>query len=416
LRTLILCIVFLVMISLGFAYLVFSLTGGKEIADDAGHLLDFAKKPFALWGDYRQSGIPGRWSSFPPLLPLLFGSLVMPWLFLGDFWAIRLGVLSWSIVAIIIYYLVLSKGEKVHKNWWRKAIVLFVLLPSVWGSIALIPQEEIYISLFVLAFYIFVRKGWWRWMVYLFIISVIAGKYFLLILTVPLSLMSPSPLKYFLRWIGAVFVVLGLYIGYHKVFFNLPPIVGYELDPAGTISIWGFLWNLGLRMRPRLVMIASGFLTLILVYLFSAKACRKCAPSFVMTGAIYLAILSLSISFPAYVLWALPVALISLAEMREGRYRMLMVFLMFLWGVLEWGTNFFRGVSLALGTDRPEGKEKLASFAQRILGAGFPFSVMHLVFLGIIIVTGVVIIYVLWREGVAVGATGAGGVVVKAEQ
>jgi len=399
-KTLVLYILILILISLGLAFSLFYLTGGKEIADDAGHLLDFAKKPFALWGDYRQSGIPGRWSSFPPLLPLLFGSLVMPWFFLGDFWAIRLGVLSWSIVAMIAYYFALSKADEIPEEWKKKSLIMFILLPSVWGGIALIPQEEIYVSLFVLAFYIFVRKGWWRWMVWLFILDVLAGKYFLLILAVPIALMSPRPLRYFLQWLGAVAAVLLVYIGYHRVFFGLNPLLSYELDPAGTLSIWGLLWNLGIRMPPRLVMGLSGLLALILAYAFSARACRKCPPGNVMAAVIYITILSISISFPAYVLWALPVMLISVGRMEWRGHRRSAVFLMFAWGVLEWSTNFFRGVALALGTDRPEGKEKLAAFAQKVLGTGFPFSSAHIACLVTLILCGIALVYILWKSGV----------------
>ncbi len=44
-------------------------TGGREIGDDAPHLLDLVRAPFSLFGDYRAAGYSDTWGSFPPLLP-----------------------------------------------------------------------------------------------------------------------------------------------------------------------------------------------------------------------------------------------------------------------------------------------------------------------------------------------------------
>ena len=83
----------LVTVSLGLSTLLYFTTLGREIADDPPALLSLVRNPFALFGDYIAAGFGHRWGSFPPLLPLLFGTLVAPWTWIApDFWAIRLGV------------------------------------------------------------------------------------------------------------------------------------------------------------------------------------------------------------------------------------------------------------------------------------------------------------------------------------
>lgn len=48
------------------------------------------------------------------------------------------------------------------------------------------------------------------------------------------------------------------------------------------------------------------------------------------------------------------------------------------WGLCGWGSNFFRGVALALASDRAAGKEVMAAWATRLLGSEFPFRLVHL--------------------------------------
>jgi hypothetical protein len=73
--------------------------------------------------------------------------------------------------------------------------------------------------------------------------------------------------------------------------------------------------------------------------------------------------------------------------------------LLFLWGVGEWGANFFRGVKLALDTDRPGGKEALANLAERFFGAGFPYHAAHVGCIALVLASGVAQICLLWAAG-----------------
>jgi len=144
----------LVVSSLAIAWFLFRVSGGNEIADDAGELSRLVRRPFVLWSDYRAAGFSDAWGSFPPLFPLLFAPLVAPWLAIaGGFWGFRLGVFSWTVVAFFALDALLAREPGVPESRRRGLLFLFVLLPSVLGAIALIPEEEIYVSLFAAALY-----------------------------------------------------------------------------------------------------------------------------------------------------------------------------------------------------------------------------------------------------------------------
>lgn len=394
-------LVVLVALGLALSFLVYRASGGREIADDTGMLVRFAREPFVLWGNYGAAGLRGMWGSFPPLLPLLFGALVRPWLEIApEFWGFRLGILTWSVVVLLALHFALKREDGVSEGRRRFALLLFAVLPSVLGAIAFIPQEEIYVSLFCLALYAAAAKGRWNLVFILLVLSAFAAKYFLLALAVPLAFKSDAPIRKLALWGGTIFVLLAAYVWYHQALFGLTPIIGHIVDPSGSISIWALIWHLGVVMDPKL----AGSLSLALVAALVLGFCfagRRSGISLraLMAGTIYIALLGLSITVPAYILWNVPLVLICIALMRVRRQVVCAVALLFLWGVGEWGANFFRGVKFALDTDRPEGKEALAKLAERFLGAGFPYHAAHIACIGLVLASGVAQICLLWAAG-----------------
>ncbi len=390
----------LVALSLLLSYLLYGLSGGREVADDAPNLIGLARDPFVLWGDYGAAGFSDTWGSFPPLLPLFFGLLVWPWLALfGPFWGIRLGVLSWSIVTLGAFHLTIGRIDGVTAERRRLLMWVFVLLPSLLGAIAFIPQEEIYVALFALALYAAARMGKWRVVYALLLLTMLAGKYFLLVLVFPLAVYSPRPWRNLLLWGGTAAALLGLYIGYHRLYFGLSPILGHMIDPGSSLSVWALFWNLGLRLPPVAVKYLSVVFVVIASFFFARSSRRSGAPlAFAFAGVLYSTLLLLSITVPAYVLWAVPFALICAGMTGDSRYRAWIVLLAVLWGVAEWGANFFRGVKLALETERAAGKTALAMAAERALGAGFPFGLLHVALVALVVVFGIGMVLLIRRS------------------
>jgi hypothetical protein len=389
-------------ISLPLAAAVYALTGGREIADDAPHLLVFVRNPFILWQSFQESGLHSRWGSFPPLLPPLFGLAVAPWLWLPDFWAIRLGALSWSGLALIALWLSLTRLERVPAAATRQACWLFALLPSVWGAIAFIPQEEVYVSLFVLALYAAGRAQRFDLVPWLLALTALGAKYFVLILVVPLAFASPRPLRNLVVFGAVASGTLALYIGYHYASFGLTPVLSHVLSPEGSISIWALAWNLGIRPSAEVIRTASVLVTCSAVLAFCGLAWRRgIGLSFTMAASLYLTLLGVSITFPAYVLWNVPLALLCVSCMRERAHRLAAIALMFTWAGAEWSSNFFRGVGLALGSQRAAGKEVFASRLEGLLGAGFPYHAANTAFVALVVAAGIGLVAVLWRAGLA---------------
>jgi hypothetical protein len=289
--------------------------------------------------------------------------------------------------------------EKLPAKKQRTALLIFALLPSVWAPVAMIPEEEAYVSIFVLTLYLFIRKGWWRQIIFPIILTALAGKYFVLILVVPLALMSPMPIRYFTLWAGASVVVLSAHVAYHRILFGLTPIIGHSINPGSSLSLWALAWNLGFRVSEQFIKLSSTVLTIGAVTIFSLQARRRLPPVFTMVGVLYITLLCISITFPAYVLWVLPLMLVCAVMMKKPSHLRWAVALMVLWGICEWGANFFRGVALALDSERPIGKTMVAGFAQRLLGEDFPYSTLQIACLTAVIASGAGIIYLLWKSG-----------------
>jgi hypothetical protein len=400
----------LVTTSLALSLAVFQLSGGREIGDDAAKLIRFARMPFVLWGDYRAAGLYDTWGSFPPLLPLVFGAPVSPWLAVtgSDFWGFRLGILSWAVVALITLHLVL-KGEKgIPGARPRSALFVFAVLPSMLGAIAFIPQEEIYVSIYCLALYYFARNEKWTVVFFTLVLTFFAGKYYLLALAVPLALASPRPARNFLLWVGTTGVLLAAYVSYHKILHGLAPIVSYAVEPDWSVSVWALFWNLGGRLDLQVIRVLPLGLLAVLIPAFCIAARRRgLSLVFSMAGTLYITLLGLSATGPGYVLWNIPLVLICIASMRDVRKRVAMIVLLFLWGAGEWGANFFRGVKLALDSEREAGKTAIAALAERFLGGDFPYHASHVACIALVVAIGLCQLYILWEAGRKVRATEA---------
>ncbi len=96
-----------------------------------------------------------------------------------------------------------------------------------------------------------------------------------------------------------------------------------------------------------------------------------------------------------------------MVRMPSVRHRIATVVLLFCWGFGEWGANFFRGVKLALDTDREAGKTAIASLAERILGDGFPYHACHVACIAIVVASGLCQLYIIWRAGNESGMSAA---------
>jgi hypothetical protein len=401
-RSLIVPLIVLVAVSLVAGAALHYVTRGGEIADDILSLRKFVQRPLILWGDYRAAGLSDNWGSFPPLFPPFFALLVYPWVRMDPgFWGFRLGVLSWALVALVAVAFLLERCASIPAGRRRSLLMVFALLPAVWGTVALIPQEEIFVSLFVVILFAAAAAGRWRLVPYLLLASVLAGKYFLLALAAPMAIASPAPRKNLVAWCALSAAALTAYVAFHRVAHGLLPIVGHVIDPHASISIWALLWNLGWTMPPRIINAISLVTVAIFVLLYARASIGRGRPlAFTFAGTLIGMLLLLSVAVPGYILWAVPVLLVSIGLMRERAHRVWVILLLFVWGASEWGANFFRGVALALGTDRPAGKETLASFAEHLLGGGFPFSLAHVAFLCLVVAAGLGLLGLLWSAPV----------------
>ena len=390
-------LVVLVAASAAIAFALHRASGGNEIADDVVTLARMVRDPFVLWRDYRAAGLSDNWGSFPPLLPPVFSLLVAPWLRIaGGFWGFRLGVLSWTIAALFVLDALLRRAGGIPEERRRGLLLLFVLLPSVLGAIALIPQEEIYVSLFAAALYAAAAAGRWKLVPFLFVAAALAGKYFLLVLVPAAAFVSPAPWRRAAAWSALALGALAAYAAYHRIAHGLSPIVSHDVDPGSCLSIWALAWNVGFQPPQRAARAVSLVLAAVFALVFSRRSAARGRPlSFTFSGTIVGALMLLSVSYPGYILWAAPILPVAIGLMKRRPHRIGAAALAVLWGAGEWGANFFRGVALALGADRPAGKETLAAFAERLLGRGFPYGAAHVGFLCLVLAAGCGLLYIL---------------------
>jgi hypothetical protein len=388
-------------LSILLAVVLHSVSGGREVGDDAPRLVSLAEHPFALFGEYEKVGISPNFGSYPPLLPALFGTLVRPWLAISsDFWGIRMGAFAWSLVLLLLIPVV-ARAVRASATETHRALWLFALLPTVWGAIALIPQEESYVAVYSVGLFLAATTGPGWLLAPLFLLTVLAGKYFLLILAVPLAVFSAHPVRNGVLWVVPSLVALVAYVAYHALMFDHPtPILGHQAGSGtGTFSVWLLLWEAGLQPDLQLVKATSVAITGSCVLGFCLLARRRGLDLLsTVAASLYITLVTLYLSLPGYVLWVLPLMAVRVSMMRERRRRWTAAGLMVLWGVFEWGSNFFRGVSYALQAERGAGKEAIAAAAEQILGAGFPYHSTFVLLTMLVPLCGVGLIALLSRD------------------
>jgi hypothetical protein len=391
----------LVGVSVVAAALLSAVTGGHEIADDAPSLLHLARRPLMLFSSYEAEGTGPNWGSFPPLLPVLFGVLVRPFdAVASEFWAIRLGVLAWTATLLLVLAAVLAREPRADAPRAREALLLFALLPSVWGPAAVLPQDESYVALFPLALYAAAVRSRHGLVAALLVATALAGKYFLLVLAAPLAFANARPWR---RLVGLGALpggVIAAYVGYHWLRFELTPILSYRVEPTMSISLFGLLWHAGIQPPLATVSVAGVALAAgAAVAISEAARARGVALPFAMAGTLYAALVLLSITAPAYVLWALPLALVCYVRIPDARRRASLAVLFFAWAAGEWTANLARGAPLALAGDRGAAKSAFAERIMNLLGADFPFGAVHLVAIALVVASGVATTVLLLRAG-----------------
>jgi|GEM_PF-2601382 len=387
----------LMALSLAAGAALHAVTGGAELGDDAPRLLWMCLHPAVLFGDYRAAGLWDTWGSFPPLLPGLFGLPVRPAAQLASpFVAIRIGALAWTAACLLATASAARATMGAQGSTLRLLLMAFALLPPVWMAAAVLPQEEAYVALFALAIHRAAHARATRWLLPLFVVTALAGKYFLLILMLPVAFHVGRPMARLAVWVPVVLGLLGAWVAYHFVAHGLLPIVSHNVDPGASISLWALLWNLGVQPPVAVLKPASVLLCVAAVAALCLWVRGRVPLAALMASSLLITLLCLSITFPGYVIWAIPLTLLASLEMgRRDRLRLLG--LLGLWGVGELLANASRGVELALTTSRGAGKEAVADAVTDWLGADVPFALLESLGIVAVLVAGVLLVRLLVR-------------------
>ena len=383
----------LVVVSALAAAALHAITGGAELGDDAPRLLAMCLEPWVLFGDYRAAGLWDTWGSFPPLLPAFFGLPMRPIAGLVEpFWTIRLGALVWTALALLATASAArsmgSEGSPV-----RAIVLAFALLPPVWTAAAVLPQEEAYVALFALAIHRAAQPRQTRWLLPLFVLTALAGKYFLLILMLPVAAHLAEPRRLVL-WISVVVGLLAAWVAYHFVAHGLTPILSHNVSPEASVSVWALLWNVGVQPPVAVLKPLSVGLSIAGVATLCIRTRGRVPLAALMAASLLITLLCLSITFPGYVVWAIPLTLLASLGMPPGR-RIQVLALLGLWGVGELLANAARGVELALTQARGPGKEAVADAVSSWLGDGLPFTALESAGIAAVLVSGVLLVWIL---------------------
>jgi hypothetical protein len=347
-------------------------TGGREVGDDAPHLLELTRNPWILLGP-PSAALPATWRSFPPFLPPLFGLLVRPFDALAsDFAAIRLGALAWGVL-LVTATARLGGAIGLSRDESRRALWLLALSPSLLAASALLPQEEAYVALFALAL-VAAAAADRPWLVaVLLAAAMLAGKLFLAALVLPLACHARDPLREVVRYGAAVAAAAGGWIAFQAWRDGSAPILGYAIDPATSVTVWAALSGTAVALDPAAVRLLSGAATVLGIAAVSGWARLRGLP-LLHTAALGLLVpvLTLSIAMPPYLLWSLPLAALALAA-APARVRLAGFALAVAWGGVAYAAKLMSGVALAVETSRPGGKTAIAELVVAVLGPDAPF-------------------------------------------
>jgi hypothetical protein len=390
----------LVAASVALTAAVGAVTGWREVGDDAPHLLELVRSPWILLAAPESSGLSPTWRSFPPLLPATFGLLVRPWLaWLPDFLGLRFGVLSWALVALLVCdalaaRLGFSRAERSRALW------IFASASPLLGSIALLPQEEVYLVPLVAALFAAGSAGR-PWLVAaLAALSMLAGKILLGLLVVPIACYSARPAVELARSGAAMAGALGAYLAWHALHHGSVPLLGYEVAPGTSISAWAVLAGLGLPL-PRGAGVPSLALTVAVALATAVHARRRAVPVLHASALVLLLpLFTLSIAMPPYIVWGLPLVALVLAR-SDRSTRAAGIVLVGAWGAVAYASKLLAGVALALSAHRPQGKRSVAELAERLLGSDFPYEGTRTALLVLLVGLGIALAAVVWRAGLA---------------
>ena len=334
--------------------------GGREVGDDAVHLLELVSDPWILFRAPDATALPPTWRSFPPLLPLGFGLLVRPWLaVVPEFVAIRLGVLAWAVIALVAFDRV-ARASGLGEDERRRGLWIFALLPSLAASLALLPQEEIYVALFAMALFAAGRAQRFGLFAAAAAAAVLGGKILLAALVVPVACSAPRPLRELARAGGAMALAQGAWLGWQTLAHGQAPLLSYSIDPVTSISPWGALAGAGWRLSPELTRALSGALGAAGVLAVGGLVLRGRLPALHGCAlALFVPLLALPIAMPPYLVWNLPFLALVAARMPRAR-RAWTVALLAAWGGIAYACKILAGVALALERARPDGKPAIA--------------------------------------------------------
>jgi hypothetical protein len=376
-----------------------ALTGGAEIGDDAPHLLELVRAPGILLRAPGESGLPETWQSFPPLLPAFFGLGVRPWLRVtSDFAAIRLGALTWTLLALLATD-GLGRAIGLQEGPRRNAAWILALAPSTLAAVALLPQEEAYVALCAIGLFSVGATGGGIGLALAAAAAVLAGKVLLAAVVVPVACFARRPLRALALSGGAMALAQLGWLALQQARFGAVPLVGYSLDPATSISLWGMLSGLGVHLGADATRALSGGATALGVLGASALARRHGLP--LLEGvavALLVPLLTLAIAMPPYLLWDLPFLALAIGRM-DGTPRRTGIALVAGWGVTAYACKLLGGVALALEAPRPGGKPAVAKRVAGLLGEDFPFRATRTVLLALLAALGVGLALLLWRQG-----------------
>ena len=396
----------LIGLSVGISLAVALVTGGREVGDDAPHLLELVRAPWILWGDPAASGLAPTWQSFPPLLPPLFGLAIRPWLdVLSDFGAIRAGALLWTLGALIGLDAFARRVGGIEKRDRQLLLVGFATLPSVLAAIALLPQEESYVALFAMALVAAHHARRPLLVAALLGLTALAGKVFVLALAAPLAFASVRPWRTLVGYGAAAGFALGGFLALQIVRFGAAPLAGYEVAPSTSVSLWAVLdtfWSLPAGIVPLSAVLAGAAILAI-----SAAGRRAGVPVLHLCAiALWCVQLGVAVAMPPYLVWNLPLLLVIAGDPRAGARRWAIVAILYLWGGVAYAAKLLGGVALAVEGGRSAGKTAIADAAVRLLGETFPFGTARTALVALLVVLGIACARLVWNAGLArVGKT-----------
>jgi len=352
---------------------VVRLTGGAELASDVAMHWRMVAAPWDLL-----MGNTTVYGQHPPLLPLLEAVFMRPLeMLLGEaapFWAPRLTFILWELLLGWLFWLATALPFTTHSTA-RAARLAFCLNPCGWMTTAVMAQDEVIAATFLLAAVLVTSRGHRRAGLLLCGLGVVAGKIFLLLGVLGLSVHGARGAgrrgSALVQSLGLGLLPVGLiygWVGMAAFLHGNPwPLSGFVPEVPFGVNIWpAVLAVTGLATVPAMV------LSLVLVAVASGVVCTRgaweggegAAPQrlAVLLAALFFWMLAVFYHVnPEYYLLACPLGLLAAKGTRD-------ILLMVGVCALPWGVNLFYGISRVLVEGGPPGKAHIARLYERIIG------------------------------------------------